>query len=681
MENVNEDRTQSQLVEELAELRQRIAELEEAETQRHQAELALQRRNRELALLNLAAQAINSTLALDQVLSTLLEEIRHLMNVVACSVWLIVPETDELVCCQAAGPRSDVVRGWRLSPGQGIAGWTVCSGRSIVVSDTHADEHYFAGVDHATGFALRSILSVPLRAKETAIGVIQAVDTRVDWFGQEDLNLLQALASAAAIAIENARLHEQTRELAAFSENIIQSMQEGILLEDASGEIIFVNPSGAAILGYAPDELIGRHWSIAVAPECVGQVEQESRQRPHGVLSRYETVLLTRTGQRLPVIVSARPLFDGDDFSGVLSLFIDITELKRAKQALRESEEKYRLLVENASEAITLVNTDGCFLIMNNAAAQRLGGRPQDYIGQTIWDVMPPDAAEEQMTAIRTTVQTGEGSVSELKIPFQDGTRWFQSSTQPIKNSAGQVVAVLNLSTDITEHKRMEQYLLHTERLAVMGRISAILAHEIKNPLQTIGSHLELVLDFALSPQQREEYLRFCQQEVEHLTEITARMLDSSRPVESEPTPTPIAQVVQRALALARQPLRAARVQVATELPYNLPPALILPDRTAQVLLNLFINAAEAMPDGGNVHLTAHAEQEDLVLTLTNDGPAISPDHVEHIFDPFFTTKPDSAGLGLFISHAIIEQQGGSIHMENCADGTGVVFTITLPIA
>ncbi len=674
------DRPQNQMEKELTDLRRRVAELEKAEAQRRQVEETLQRRNRELALLNLATQAINSTLALDQVLVTLLEEIRHLMNVVACSVWLIDPETGDIICRQATGPQSDVVRGWRIRPKQGIVGWTVRSNQGIIVPDTHTNEHYFSGVDQATGFALRSILSLPLRARETVIGAIQAVDTQVNRFDPQDLTLLESLATAAAIAIENAQLHEQTEQLAAFNKNIVQSMQEGILLEDVQGAIIFVNPNGAAMLGYTPDELIGQHWSVTIAPECIAQVKEESRQRSQGKISRYETVLFTRTGQRLPAIVSARPLFNDGRFDGVLSLFMDITERKRAEQALRESEARYRLLIENASEAITLISPNGRFLVMNDAAAQCLGGNDhQEYIGQTLWDALPQETADEQMAMIRAIIQTGEGNVSELKLSLTDGVHWFHSSTQPIKDNAGNVVSVLNLSTDITKHKQMEHYLIHTERLAAMGRIAAILAHEIKNPLQTIGSHLELVLDFALPPRQREEYLRFCQQEVEHLTDITKRMLDSARPIETDPVPTSIAQVVQRALSLARQPLRAADVQVATELPYNLPPALILPERVTQVLLNLFINATEAMPDGGHVHLTAHVEQDEILLTMTNDGPPIPSEHIEHLFDPFFSTKPDGAGLGLFISHTIIGQQGGSIHVKN--SDNGVVFTITLPIA
>ena len=181
-------------------------------TERKRAEKALRRRNRELALLNRASQALTSTLDLNQVLATILEEMRHLLDVTASSVWLIDQEADELVCRQATGPQEKSVLGWRLAPGQGLAGWVARAGESLIVPDIWADERHFKGVDQQTGLPLRSILTVPLRIKNGIIGVLQVVDTQVDRFQPTDLRLAESLATTAAIAIENARLYEQARQ-------------------------------------------------------------------------------------------------------------------------------------------------------------------------------------------------------------------------------------------------------------------------------------------------------------------------------------------------------------------------------------------------------------------------------------------------------------------------------------
>lgn len=172
----------------------------------------LRQHNRELAMFNRASQALSSTLQLDQVLVTVLEEVRRMMDVVACSIWLFDPDTGKLVCRQATGPQGEVVRGWRLEPGEGIVGWVAEHGEGLVVPDVREEERYSGNVDEKTGLNLRSILSIPLKLKESTIGVIQVLDTMPGYFKKEHLTLLEPLAASAAISIENAWLYEQARK-------------------------------------------------------------------------------------------------------------------------------------------------------------------------------------------------------------------------------------------------------------------------------------------------------------------------------------------------------------------------------------------------------------------------------------------------------------------------------------
>ncbi len=205
-------------------------------TERIQAEDALRQRNRQLALLNQASQALTSNLDLDQVLVSVLGEARRLLNVVAASIWLSDPETNELTCLQAVGPQSDLVRGWRLEPGEGIAGWVVQSGQTIIVPDTESDARHFKGVDRQIGQETRSIISVPLRVRQNVVGAIQILDTCVDRFSSADLRIVEPLAASAAIAIENAQLVQALRqrttelearneELAAFAHSVAHDLK------------------------------------------------------------------------------------------------------------------------------------------------------------------------------------------------------------------------------------------------------------------------------------------------------------------------------------------------------------------------------------------------------------------------------------------------------------------------
>jgi len=365
----------------------------------------------------------------------------------------------------------------------------------------------------------------------------------------------------------------------------------------------------------------------------------------------------------------------------------ELTERKRAEEALRESETRYRTVSELTSDFAYAVRVepDGTLVPewTTEAFTRITGFTSGEILARGGWESLShPDDIPVALRHFQAHL-SGQPDVAEYRIVVKSGeVRWLRDYGRPVwDESQGRIVRIYGAGQDITERKRMERYVLRTERLAAMGHMAAALAHEIKNPLQALQSHLELVLDFALEPDEREEYLRFCCQEIEHLTEITERVLGFARPARDTLCPASIAHLTQRALALVGKPLQHARVQVTTDFPTGIPPVLALPDRIVQVLLNLIINAIESIPDSGHVHITARTAGDMLVLTLTNDGPPIPLEHIEHIFDPFFTTKPDGAGLGLFISHSIVRQHGGTISVENQRDNQGVAFTITLPIA
>jgi PAS domain S-box-containing protein len=196
----------------------------------------LQQRNLELALLNQAVRAFSATLNLDEVLVRVLERTRQLMDVVACSIWLIEPNSDLIVCRQATGPQRNVVQGWQLPKDEGLVGWVAQSGESLNVPDVLADKRHFKRVDNETGLSLRSILTVPLRTKNEIIGSLQALDSEPHRFTDSDTTLLEALAASAASAIENARLvnalkrrsrelRESNKELEAFAHTVAHDLK------------------------------------------------------------------------------------------------------------------------------------------------------------------------------------------------------------------------------------------------------------------------------------------------------------------------------------------------------------------------------------------------------------------------------------------------------------------------
>jgi PAS domain S-box-containing protein len=181
-------------------------------TERKRMEEQSQRRQEMLEVLNHAGQAFGSTLDLNHVLGTVLDEVRRRLDSVACSIWLKDPATGEIVCQQAAGPQNDLVRGWRLPPDQGIVGWVVQHNESLMIPDVKNDFRHFGGVDKQTGLSLHAMVAVPLRSKQGVIGVIEAGDLEAGHFKPEDLTLLELLALTAVSAIENARLYARAQQ-------------------------------------------------------------------------------------------------------------------------------------------------------------------------------------------------------------------------------------------------------------------------------------------------------------------------------------------------------------------------------------------------------------------------------------------------------------------------------------
>ena len=180
--------------------------------ERESAEANLQRRNHELALINRVGQMLSSSLDLDYVLKTALEEIHRLLKVISTSFWLLDADTHELVCREAFGSGSETLVNWRLDPGQGITGWVAQHGESMLISDALEDDRHVTMVDQHTGLPVRSMLSIPLRVQGRVIGVLNLVDPRPNHFTDHDLRFVEPVAAAAAIAIENARFYMQSQQ-------------------------------------------------------------------------------------------------------------------------------------------------------------------------------------------------------------------------------------------------------------------------------------------------------------------------------------------------------------------------------------------------------------------------------------------------------------------------------------
>jgi len=318
-------------------------------TQHKQVEALQQRRNQELMMLNRASHALNSTLDLDAILVMVLEEVRNLLNVFASSIWLIDEDTGDLICRQATGPHSKKVHGWRLPAGQGIAGYVAQTGASLLVSDTQTDQRHFAGVAKHIQQDLRSLITVPLYAKQKVIGVLQVVDQQIERFSRTDMTLLEPLAVAAGIAIENARLVEgleeevasRTAEIVAErdkSQAILQSVGEAIAMVNATLHIQYVNPAFEKLIGYPATEILQRNIQDFISDTCSVQILQAMTQAyENGQKWQGEVPMQRKDGRPCDMALVSVPTCDANgQLLGYVISHQDISRFKKLDHARRQ---------------------------------------------------------------------------------------------------------------------------------------------------------------------------------------------------------------------------------------------------------------------------------------------------------------------------------------------------------
>ena len=221
--------------------------------------------------------------------------------------------------------------------------------------------------------------------------------------------------------------------------------------------------------------------------------------------------------------------------------------------------------------------------------------------------------------------------------------------------------------------------LLQTEKLASLGELSAGLVHEIRNPLAGIKGAVEIIADELAPSSPRREFAALAQREIDRLDKLVGEFLRFARPAQLAQTPADLNEIVRSVAALLEQPAAAQNVTIKQSLATNLPLITVDSEQVKQVLLNLGLNALQAMPDGGVVTFRTVRQGDSLTIEVEDEGGGVTPALAARIFEPFFTTKEKGVGLGLSIAHKIATQHGGALTLTN--GPRGAVFQFRLPVA
>ncbi len=503
----------------------------------------------------------------------------------------------------------------------------------------------------------------------------------------------------------------------ALFKRFVEESGEGMGWSGLDGTILYLNSALCRMLDIeSPEDVYGK--------PVVTFYNQETGERLTNEI--FKTVLkngswfgeleiVSSKGRRVPTNNSLFVLRDAADKPvGFANVVTDLTERRRANKELRESEQKYRLLVDNLTHPLTVYERDGKILLMNRAGARNFGLTPDDIVGKMLSEFFGPQS-ELMVARAHEVIDSGAGMEVEDEIALPEGRGWFYSNIQPMRDAAGRIFAVQTISYDITERKRAEEMMIQSEKMLSVGGLAAGMAHEINNPLASILQNLQVVRNRLTLGLERniadarecgvtieavEAYAR--KRDILSMTEaaidsgkraarIVENMLSFSRKQEDSTSSKDLADLLDKTVDLMTGDYDLARkydfrnIEINRE--YSDTPLVCCDgSKIQQVFLNLLKNGAEAMYDAKTekpvLFLRVMRDGQTARVEIEDIGPGMPDDVRRRVFEPFYTTKDVGlgTGLGLSVSYFIIaENHGGTMAVES-APGRGTRFVIRLPL-
>lgn len=314
-----------------------------------------------------------------------------------------------------------------------------------------------------------------------------------------------------------------------------------------------------------------------------------------------------------------------------------------------------------------------------NRTSEEIYGKAGEILGQRYSRVLYDQDVPPSECPISRCMTTARPVQSEG--PHFRWGGFFHFFAFPVLSLSGVLERVVYYEKDATEAKRLEQRLQQTERLKALGTLAAGIAHEIRNPLATINFNTQMLQREIRLDQAQKQMFEDMLHEVKKIDRIVQQVLHFAKPREPQFGPNSLNDVVKYCLDLARVSLRKAGVEVSVQLDHSLPLMVMDFNQISQVVMNLIINAIEAMPDGGKMSVTTGLQNDprSLILGVSDTGAGVLAEDKERVFDPFFTRKPEGTGLGLSISRQIMEKHGAFIELDAVREG-GTKFRMVFPL-
>jgi PAS domain S-box-containing protein len=474
-----------------------------------------------------------------------------------------------------------------------------------------------------------------------------------------------------------------------FSRAFMNSPQAVVITSLDDGTILEANDTFAGLSGYNRQELVDRKaieldlWNSQEEREYVIKTLNEK-----GIVKNFERRFIDRTGKMNTWLFSADKITI-DNKPCMLSVTIDITERKRTEEALKQSEEKYRELINTSTDAIVSTDPKMLITIWNNGATRMFGYTEKEMLGQSILTVFPADSYKDISREIINIRNTGKGEFNN-KIFEVSGLK-KDCSTIPIevslstRESDGNYI-ITAIIRDITTRKEAEKKLREIDQMK--SEFLSNVSHELRTPLQSISGFTKLIMTGKVpDPTTQHEFLNIIDRETMHLGNLINSLLDMSR-LESGrfkiyKKPTSLSDIFTYSVKMFQSLAREKDINLTESISPELPEIEVDGERMRQVVINLVGNAVKFSDPGSSVHIKVEVQNKELLFQVIDHGTGIREEAMKHLFERFYRAEGETVkggtGLGLYISKQIIDAHGGRIWAES-EFGKGSIFSFTLPL-
>ncbi len=599
------------------------------------------------------------------------------------------------------------------------------TGLPLIVPDTAKSDFWID--QKAVKEGILSVLVFPLEYKGRTIGAINFGSKESNHFSDEQVNFLHSVAPGLAISIQNALLFEETRKrldeltilyeimkISTSSFNLDEILKEiidglkfffkfetlGILLVDENIKKLFPLPS---FRGHSLEDIgklglcVGKGITGWVAekgePLLVNDVREDGRYICGDESTCSELCVPLKIGQKVIGVIDAQSralnAFSEDDLrllsivGGQLATIIENIQLY---EGIKQSEEKYRAVIEGAMDGVCVIREDNQFAYVNTKLTELTGYSKDEMVGMDFRNCL--DEESKNIIADRDAKwKRGENLSSrfEFNILRKDGEiRCAETNTRAVKDLNNNL-NLISFIRDVTEKKKMEEQLLQAEKLRALAEMASGVAHDFNNALAAILGNTQLLI-YTVQDEELRETLRTIEKVAKDSAQTVRRLQDFTRKRDhQELFKVDVNSIIKDSIEITKPKWkdevqsRGIRIEIVSNFG-DIPSVSGTASELREVFTNMIFNAVEAMTEGGKIEIRTFQKRKEVFIQISDTGGGINEEARKRIFEPFFTTKPfTNTGLGLSMSYGIIKRFGGEIEVESKV-GHGTTFTIVLPI-